>query len=151
MWDALKSPVTMHGIPSAMFAMRLRSSFADCVRARPLKASKCVLNQQNVATPSRGRSFTHVTMRGKIAPHPRLPGFSSARFDDNPASARVLAKLGFEAVGRGMIACAARGHDVEVVTYWLDRQRAMLTSPPLVAAEAPRPRWRAWLGLPAGT
>jgi RimJ/RimL family protein N-acetyltransferase len=81
----------------------------------------------------------------------RLPGFSSARFDDNPASARVLAKLGFEAVGRGTIACAARGHDVEVVTYWLDRQRAMLTSPPLVAAEAPQPRWRAWLGLPAGT
>ena len=81
----------------------------------------------------------------------RLPGFSSAHFDDNPASARVLAKLGFEAVGRGTIACAARGHDVEVVTYWLDRQRAMLTSPPLVAAQAPRPRWRAWLGLSAGT
>ena len=31
----------------------------------------------------------------------RLPGFSSAHFVDNPASARVLAKLGFEAVGRG--------------------------------------------------
>jgi RimJ/RimL family protein N-acetyltransferase len=81
----------------------------------------------------------------------RLPGFSSARFDDNPASARVLAKLGFEAVGRGTIACAARGHDVEVVTYWLDRQRAMLAAPPIVGAEAPRPRWRAWLSLFAGT
>ena len=80
----------------------------------------------------------------------RLPGFSSARFDDNPASARVLAKLGFEAVGRGTIACAARGHDVEVVTYWLDRQRAMLVAPPIVAAEAPRPRWRSWLSLLVG-
>ena len=28
------------------------------------------------------------------------------------------------------IACAARGHDVEVVTYWLDRQRARLAEPP---------------------
>ena len=83
--------------------------------------------------------------------NPRLPGFSSARFDDNPASARVLAKLGFEAVGRGTIACAARGHDVAVVTYWLDRQMAMLTAPPIVAPEAPQPRWRTWLGLLAGT
>ena len=39
---------------------------------------------------------------------------------------RVLAKLGFEPVGRGRIACAARRHDVEVVTYWLDRQRALV-------------------------
>ena len=66
--------------------------------------------------------------------NPRLPGFSSAHFVDNPASGRVLAKLGFEAVGRGRIACAARGHDVEVVTYWLDRQRALLAMPPLGAA-----------------
>jgi RimJ/RimL family protein N-acetyltransferase len=83
--------------------------------------------------------------------NPRLPGFSSARFDDNPASARVLAKLGFEAVGRGMIACAARGHDVEVVTYWLDRQQAMLAAPPLVAPEPPPSRWRAWFSLLVGT
>ena len=26
--------------------------------------------------PSRGRSFTQVTMCGEMAPHPRLPGFS---------------------------------------------------------------------------
>ena len=82
--------------------------------------------------------------------NPRLPGFSSARFDDNPGSARVLAKLGFEAVGRGTIACAARGHDVEVVTYWLDRQMAMLAAPPIIAPQVQQPRWRAWLGLLAG-
>jgi RimJ/RimL family protein N-acetyltransferase len=76
-----------------------------------------------------------------------LPGFSSARFVDNAASARVLAKLGFEAVGRGTIACAARGCDVEAITYWLDRQRAMLAAPPIIAAEAPQPRWRTWLSL----
>jgi RimJ/RimL family protein N-acetyltransferase len=80
----------------------------------------------------------------------RLPGFSSARFADNAASARVLSKLGFEAVGRGSIACAARGHDVEAITYWLDRQRAMLAAPPIIAAEAPRPRWRTWLSLLGG-
>jgi RimJ/RimL family protein N-acetyltransferase len=79
--------------------------------------------------------------------NPRLPGYSSAHFVDNPASARVLAKLGFEPVGRGQIACAARGHDVEVVTYWLDRQRAQLAVPPLTSKSAQPKRWRAWLDL----
>lgn len=83
--------------------------------------------------------------------NPRLPGFSSARFDDNPASARVLVKLGFEAVGRGTIACAARGHDVAVVTYWLDRERALLAVPPILLPKGPRPRWRSWLNLLVGT
>ena len=79
--------------------------------------------------------------------NPRLPGFSSAHFIDNPASQRVLAKLGFETVGRGMIACAARGHDVEAVTYWLDRQRRGW--PCRSCPRAPRSRWRGWLSLGA--
>jgi RimJ/RimL family protein N-acetyltransferase len=78
----------------------------------------------------------------------RLPGFSSARFAENAASARVLEKLGFEQVGRGTIACAARGHDVEAITYWLSRQHAMLmAAEPVVLAETSASRWRAWLGL----
>jgi [ribosomal protein S5]-alanine N-acetyltransferase len=77
--------------------------------------------------------------------NPRLPGFSSAHFVDNPASARVLQKLGFQPTGRALIACAARGHDVEVITYWLDRQRALLAVPPLAPGAVRAPRWRAWL------
>ena len=42
----LKSPVTTQGMEPAIWTMRSRNSFADSVRARPLKASKCVLNQQ---------------------------------------------------------------------------------------------------------
>ena len=80
--------------------------------------------------------------------NPRLPAFSSAHFVDNLASARVLAKLGFEPVGRGRIACAARRQDVEVVTYWLDRQRALMGEPSSESPTARQPaRWRAWLGL----
>jgi RimJ/RimL family protein N-acetyltransferase len=89
---------------------------------------------------------TQAVVRFGLA-NPRLPGYSSAHFVDNPASARVLAKLGFEPVGRGHIACAARGHDVEVVTYWLDRQRALLAVPPLATKFAQPKRWRAWLDL----
>ena len=81
--------------------------------------------------------------------NPRLPAFSSAHFVDNVASARVLAKLGFEAVGRGRIACAARRQDVEVVTYWLDRQHALMGEPSSKSPTVRQPpaRWRAWLGL----
>ena len=80
----------------------------------------------------------------------RLPGFSSAHFIDNPASARVLLKLGFEPVGRGQITCAARGHDMESITYWLDHKRAAVTIPARGAHVIERPRWRAWLGRLAG-
>ena len=79
----------------------------------------------------------------------RLPGFTSSHFVDNHASAGVLRKLGFEPVGRGRIACAARGHDVEAVTYWLPAKGAAHTRPVLVHTEA-APRWRAWLGRLAG-
>jgi [ribosomal protein S5]-alanine N-acetyltransferase len=84
--------------------------------------------------------------------NPRLPAFSSAHFADNPASGRVLAKLGFEPVGRGRIACAARHNDVEVVTYWLDRQRAQMGEPAAGPQSArPTVRWRNWLSLFGGT
>lgn len=76
----------------------------------------------------------------------RLPGFSSAHFIDNPASARVLLKLGFEPMGHVVIACAARGRDVEAVTYWLGRAQATRHLPVHVRREASRARWRAWLG-----
>ena len=84
--------------------------------------------------------------------NPRLPAFSSAHFIDNRASEQVLAKLGFQPTGRASIACAARQCDVEVVTYWLDRQHASAEN----AGQKERPagqvaRWRAWLSLFGGT
>jgi ribosomal-protein-alanine N-acetyltransferase len=78
----------------------------------------------------------------------RLPGFSSAHFIDNPASARVLLKLGFEPMGHAHIACAARGREVEAVTYWLDRARAARGLPTYATQHAPRSLWRARLGRP---
>jgi len=77
--------------------------------------------------------------------NPRLPGYSSAHFVDNPASARVLRKLGFEPVARARIACSARGCDVEAITYWLDRQDAQQRLQGVVLRETPRSRWRVWL------
>jgi RimJ/RimL family protein N-acetyltransferase len=79
----------------------------------------------------------------------RLPGFTSSHFVDNHASAGVLRKLGFEPVGRGRIICAARGHEVEAVTYWLPARPAARPQPASARVEAPG-RWRAWLNRLAG-
>ena len=78
----------------------------------------------------------------------RVPGFTSAHFVDNPASGRVLNKLGFMPTGRGWIGCAARGYDVEVLTFWLDRRHAALATPASRTKVLHRARWRAWFGLP---
>jgi len=77
--------------------------------------------------------------------NPRLPGYSSAHFVDNTASARVLSKLGFEPVGRARISCCARGCDVDAITYWLDRKQAQNRLATMVFKEMPRSLWRTWL------
>lgn len=65
--------------------------------------------------------------------------FSSAHFVDNPASGRVLAKLGFQPVGRARMWCSARGFEVETVGLWLTREsgEAALGPMPAVAGRAP--------------
>lgn len=60
--------------------------------------------------------------------------FTSSHFTDNPASGRVLAKLGFEPSGTCRIACIARGDEVAAITYVLSREQAAarlgITMPP---------------------
>jgi [ribosomal protein S5]-alanine N-acetyltransferase len=47
-------------------------------------------------------------------------------FKENPASARVIAKLGFEPSGEVLRECAARGSKARCLTYRLTRERALL-------------------------
>ncbi len=69
----------------------------------------------------------------------RMQRFLSAHFIDNPASGRVLGKLGFRPFGRGNDWCQARGQKVEAIYYALTRAQA---------GYAPaRSPWSAWLGL----
>jgi RimJ/RimL family protein N-acetyltransferase len=80
----------------------------------------------------------------------RVPGFTSSHFVDNSASANVLRKLGFEPSGRGRIICAARGYEVEAVTYWLASLPARLAKPVSTVRSPAAGRWRAWLARLAG-
>jgi RimJ/RimL family protein N-acetyltransferase len=54
-------------------------------------------------------------------------------FKENPASARVIGKLGFEPTGEILRDCAARGGQAQCLTYRLARARAFA----LLAAEPP--------------
>jgi len=76
--------------------------------------------------------------------------FSSAHFIDNAASSRVLAKLGFEPVGRSRMWCSARGCEVEAIGLWLTRERAEMvigpfSRPPPASARPSGGRIGRWL------
>ena len=80
----------------------------------------------------------------------RLPGFTSSHFVDNHASAGVLRKLGFEPIGRGRIICAARGYEVEAVTYWLPASPLRSRSRWPRRRRLPDAGAPGWRGSPAG-
>jgi [ribosomal protein S5]-alanine N-acetyltransferase len=67
-----------------------------------------------------------------------LTALTSANFVDNPASARILEKLGFVSSGRMRTMSVARGHEVDGVTWQLDRDlaRPLYALPHVVVAEA---------------
>lgn len=54
----------------------------------------------------------------------RLTALTSANFIDNPASARILAKLAFATNGQMRTMSVARGHEVDGTTWRLDRETA---------------------------
>lgn len=49
----------------------------------------------------------------------------AGHFADNPASERVLRKLGFMSAGGELRDCAARGTATDCLTYRLDREQAL--------------------------
>ena len=54
----------------------------------------------------------------------RFDYLTVGHFRNNPASARVIAKLGFEAYSEELRDCAARGSRARCLTYRLYRNRA---------------------------
>jgi ribosomal-protein-alanine N-acetyltransferase len=74
-----------------------------------------------------GHGFATEAVRALIAHAFDADGFTylkAGHFVDNPASARILGKLGFVAQGDEMRDCVARAEAVHCVTYWLGRAEA---------------------------
>lgn len=59
---------------------------------------------------------------------------TAGHFKENPASARVIAKLGFTPAGEVRRRCAARSAKVNCLTYRLTRARALAVLGPTLAA-----------------
>lgn len=55
-----------------------------------------------------------------------LEALTSANFIDNPASGRILTKLGFTANGRMRTISIARGHEVDCTLWRLEREAAQV-------------------------
>jgi len=93
---------------------------------------------RGIATEAVGALITHgFGIGGETA-------MTSSHFIDNPASARVLVKCGFQPAGRGQIWSLARGAEVAAEYVWLTRERAVeiFDIPPPAA----RKRWASLLG-----
>ena len=69
----------------------------------------------------------------------RLQMFTSAHFADNPASGRVLSRIGFTEYARGSDWCLARQCKVDCIRYVLQRETMGL--------RPVRRTWAGWLGF----
>jgi RimJ/RimL family protein N-acetyltransferase len=64
----------------------------------------------------------------------RFDYLTVGHFKENPASARVIVKLGFEPSGEVLRDCAARNNKARCLTYRLTRERAFANLRPVLAA-----------------
>ena len=96
---------------------------------------------QGFATEAAGAVVHHAFTEGGVAV------LTSSHFTDNPASGRVLAKLGFEPTGLGRIWSQARGAEVTAVLLALSRERAGKLLRLETADPAPMPSRSLWRGL----
>ena len=71
----------------------------------------------------------------------KVPAFTAAHFHDNPASGRVIARLGFHRTGNNRAYCTARREVLATVEYRLD-----IAAPKVSAKPAPRGRRPATVG-----
>ncbi len=75
-----------------------------------------------------GQGYATEAVRALIAHAFDTDGFDyllAGYFEDNPASARVIEKLGFVAQGGELRECVARGGSAQCITARLDRDQAM--------------------------
>jgi ribosomal-protein-alanine N-acetyltransferase len=81
-----------------------------------------------IGKPWWGNGFATEAARALMEHCFRVIGFhhlTCGHFVDNPASARVIAKLGFRSIGKGSQWCEARGCEVGTVRY--ARRRPLIT------------------------
>jgi RimJ/RimL family protein N-acetyltransferase len=119
------------GEEGVAFAIDLGGALIGCVGYRAYDEVHAEMGYW-LGKPYWGFGFATEAARALIRHVFQTEGFdylTCGHFRENPASARVIAKLGFEPSGEVLRDCAARGNKSRCVTYRLTRERALAPVP----------------------
>ena len=114
------------GDEGVVFAVARDGALIGCSGYMPMDAEHAEVGYW-IGKPFWGEGFATEAVRAVVAHAFDAHGFAyvkAGHFVDNARSQRVLGKLGFSPDGEEMRDCAARGEQVQCLTYRLDRERA---------------------------
>jgi len=115
------------GEEGVAFAIDVGSELIGCIGYRELESTHAEMGYW-IGKPYWGKGYA--TEAGKalirlIFAREDYAYLTAGHFRDNPASERVIAKLGFEPSGEVRRRCAALGRRARCAVYRLDRERAL--------------------------
>jgi RimJ/RimL family protein N-acetyltransferase len=125
------------GEEGVAFAVDLGGELIGCVGYRATEKDHAEMGYW-IGKPYWGMGYATEAARALILYAFEKEGFAYltvGHFKENPASARVIAKLGFEPSGEVLRDCAARNNKARCLTYRLTRERALANLRP--GLEAP--------------
>lgn len=115
------------GEEGVVFAIERQREVIGCTGYRPFSEEHAELGYW-IGKPYWGLGYGTESVAALIRHAFEVDGFTylaAGHFADNPASERVLRKLGFIVFGSEMRDCAARGERTRCVTYRLERAEAL--------------------------
>ncbi len=117
----------LEGEEGVVFVIQRDGSLIGCLGYRAFGAERAELGYW-IGKPFWGLGYATEAVQALVAHAFDAEGFAylmAGHFTDNPASERVIRKLGFVEQGSEMRECAARCDRAQCVTYRLDRKRAV--------------------------
>jgi RimJ/RimL family protein N-acetyltransferase len=127
------------GEEGVAFAVDLGGALIGCVGYRATEKDHAEMGYW-IGKPYWGMGYATEAARALILYAFEKEGFAYltvGHFKENPASARVIAKLGFEPSGEVLRDCAARNNKARCLTYRLTRERALANLRPDVEGGPP--------------
>jgi RimJ/RimL family protein N-acetyltransferase len=132
------------GEEGVAFAVDLGGELIGCVGYRATEKDHAEMGYW-IGKPYWGMGYATEAARALILYAFEKEGFAYltvGHFKENPASARVIAKLGFEPSGEVLRDCAARNNKARCLTYRLTRERALANLRPGLEASSLSPAER---------
>ena len=118
---------SLHGEEGVAFAIDRAGALIGCVGYRATDKIRAEMGYW-IGKPYWGMGYATEAAQALILyafQKEKIAYLTVGHFEENPASARVIAKLGFEPSGEVLRDCAARGNKARCLTYRLYRERAL--------------------------